>query len=241
MNENKPLSSRKNLLRNRRVEPALRFSPTAWAKLVYLRDAGRTEVGGFAISAADDLLVVEDIRMVRQECSSASVIFDDQSVADFFDLQVDAGLKPERFSRIWVHTHPGNSPTPSSTDEATFERVFGQMEWAVMFILARGGQTYARLRFNVGPKGELMIPVSVDYTRPFTGSDWEDWSREYGANLVNIDAISLERPAPWNGSALAGTDAMKERQVSSDPFFDPQRREALAEYEMLLEGYYYDS
>ena len=121
--------------------------------------------------------------MVRQECSSASVIFDDHSVADFFDRQVDAGLKPERFSRIWVHTHPGNCPTPSNTDEETFERVFGQPEWAVMFILARGGQTYARLRFNIGPGGEMMIPVRVDYSRPFAASELAGWRQEYAENL----------------------------------------------------------
>ena len=26
-----------------------------------------------------------------------------------FDEQVDAGLKPEQFGRIWLHTHPGNA------------------------------------------------------------------------------------------------------------------------------------
>ena len=39
--------------------PMLRFSPTAWAKLFYLRDLGDTEVGGFGISDPDDLLYVE--------------------------------------------------------------------------------------------------------------------------------------------------------------------------------------
>ena len=39
--------------------PCLRLNPTAWAKLLYLRDLGDTEVGGFAISAVDDLLYVE--------------------------------------------------------------------------------------------------------------------------------------------------------------------------------------
>ena len=90
--------------------PALRFSPTAWAKLVCLRDCGPTEVGGFAISAADDLLAVDDVQMVRQTCTPVTVRFDDQSVADYFDRQIDAGLQPERFSRIWVHTHPGRLP-----------------------------------------------------------------------------------------------------------------------------------
>ena len=35
----------------------LRFSPTAWAKLLYLRDKSPNEVGGFGISAPDDLPV----------------------------------------------------------------------------------------------------------------------------------------------------------------------------------------
>jgi hypothetical protein len=30
-----------------------------------------------------------------------------------------------------------------------------------MFVLARGGKSYARLRFNVGPGGNIVIPVEV--------------------------------------------------------------------------------
>ena len=80
------------------------------------------------------------------------------SVADFFDRQIDLGRRPEQFARIWVHTHPGKSPEPSGTDEATFARVFGRSEWAFMFILARGGQAYARLRYNVGPGADVKLP-----------------------------------------------------------------------------------
>jgi proteasome lid subunit RPN8/RPN11 len=139
---------------------------------LFLRDAGPTEIGGFGISAPDDLLLVEDIRLVRQECSSVHVAFDDASVADFFDHEVDAGRQPQEFARLWIHTHPGNSAQPSSTDKATFARVFGSADWALMFILARGGQTYARLRFNAGPGGELLLPVDVDYSQPFAGSEY---------------------------------------------------------------------
>ncbi len=45
--------------------PALRFSPTAWAKLLFLRDYGDTEVGGFGISASHDLLLINDIQLVQ--------------------------------------------------------------------------------------------------------------------------------------------------------------------------------
>ena len=169
--------------------PALRFSPSAWAKLLFLRDCGETEVGGFGISAEEDPLLVEDVRLVRQRCTWASVSFDDESVADYFDEQVDAGLPPQRFSRIWIHTHPGDSPLPSSTDEATFARVFGTSDWSVMFIVARGGQTYARIRFSVGPSGECVIPVDVDYAESFAGSDHEGWLAEYEANVINEERV----------------------------------------------------
>jgi hypothetical protein len=150
---------------------------------LFLRDVGETEIGGFGITAADDLLFVEDVRLVVQSCTWIHVEFDDDSVADFFDDEVDAGRRPQQFGRVWVHTHPGNSPQPSQTDEVTFARVFGRSNWALMFILARGGQCYARLRYNVGPGVDIELPVDVDYGRPFGGSDVEGWRNEYLANV----------------------------------------------------------
>jgi hypothetical protein len=52
-----------------------------------------------------------------------------------------------------------------------------------MFILARGGQSYARLRFHVGPGGDIAIPVSTDYSRPFAASDHAAWQAEFLANV----------------------------------------------------------
>ena len=73
--------------------PTLRFTPWAWAKLLFLRDLGETEVGGFGISSESDLLLIEDIQMVRQRCTSVTVQFDDAAVADFFDEMVDRRLE----------------------------------------------------------------------------------------------------------------------------------------------------
>jgi len=107
---------RKPIRRKRRRKtqrPTLRFSPYAWAKLLFLRDRGETEVGGFGVSAEDDLLLVEDVRLIGQQTTTVSVEFDDEAVADFFDEQVDAGLPPERFFRLWLHTHiPAIRPRP---------------------------------------------------------------------------------------------------------------------------------
>jgi hypothetical protein len=155
---------------------------------LFLRDAGATEIGGFGISPSGDSLLVEDLRLVTQRCDWASVQFDDQAVADYFDEQVDRGRSPEEFGRIWVHTHPGASPAPSATDEETFRRVFGACDWAVMFILAAGGASYARLQFGVGPGGSMEIPVELDYTADFKASDRDAWQAEYATRVAPIES-----------------------------------------------------
>jgi hypothetical protein len=189
--------------------PTLTFSARAWLKLLYLCHSVETEVGAFGISSADDLLYVEDILTVKQKCTIASVNFDDEAVADFFDEQVEAGRKPEQFARLWIHTHPGHSPEPSGLDEATFTRVFGRCNWAVMFILARGGATYCRLRVNGQSNGQggmaqfngvnlsSEIPVMVDHaTLPevLEELDIEAWRKELEANVQHEEDASL-----WHG------------------------------------------
>ena len=157
------------------------------AKLLYLRDIGPTEVGGFGVSNADDLLLVEDIQLVEQVCSVVSVDFQDHSVADFFDQQVDAGRRPEQFARIWIHTHPGASPSPSATDEDTFARCFGGVDWAVMHIIAEEGNTYTRARYNVGPGGEKRLRCRTDFDQEFPAADHDAWFVEYCENVTSYE------------------------------------------------------
>jgi hypothetical protein len=52
-----------------------------------------------------------------------------------------------------------------------------------MFIVAQGGQTYVRMEFHVGPGGSLLLPVEVDFHRPFPGSNQAAWQEEYLANV----------------------------------------------------------
>ena len=186
--------------------------------MLFLRDYGDTEVGGFGIAASDDLLLVEDIEIVKQVCSWAHVAFDDQSVADFFDQQVDVQRRPEQFARIWVHTHPGDCPRPSMTDEETFDRVFDRSDWAVMFILACEGPSYARLRFNVGPCAEMEIPVGVEYSRPFTACDPDAWEQQY---LVNVQPQQPVRSsAPTLEPVLASPFDEEPADAWHDSWFD---------------------
>ena len=153
-------------------------------------------MGGFGISDSEDLLRIDEIALVQQTCSWAHVAFHDESVADYFDEQVDQGRGPETFARIWIHTHPGNCPQPSGLDEETFARVFGSADWAVMFILAQEGKSYARLRFNSGPGAAVRLRVEVDYSQPFPGCDEETWERDY---LQHVQPErSLARNRDWS-------------------------------------------
>lgn len=194
-------------------DPVLRFTPTAWAKLQYFCHRGDTEIGGFGLtsfgnSGGDrDLLLIEDFMTVKQEVSAVTVSFDDEAVADLFVDQVEAGRKPEQFARIWLHTHPGRSAEPSGVDEETFARVFGASDWAVMFILAKGGATYARLRFNIGPGGEVRIPVEVEYGEAFGPSDHAAWEAEYQTN-IHPEPAAVMMSGAWGDDDVIGADNM---------------------------------
>jgi hypothetical protein len=222
-------NEKKEKLRKRRT--VLRFTPTAWAKLLFLRDAGDSEIGGFGIAAVDDLLFVQDVQLVKQACTWITAEFDDQSVADFFDTQVDEGRKPQEFFRVFLHTHPGDSPQPSMTDEETFARVFGRTDWAVMFILARGGQWYARLRYNVGPGIDVELPVEVDYSQPFEASDFELWHEEYLANVF-VPPPEPPKESKTKTEEQTALAAMDEAVIATrdDRFIDDWWRDAWADY-----------
>jgi len=188
--------------------PILRFSPTAWAKLIYFRDYGDTEIGGFGITRSDDLLYIKEFMTVKQIVTGASVSFDDEAVANFFEEQVDLGRQPEQFARIWLHSHPGDSPEPSCVDEETFQRVFGGCDWAVIFVIGIEGKTYSRLRFNTGPGGSVMIPTFVDYEQPFEASDNDAWELEYKSN-IHPDAMT-KRSLVFEEECFGATEVYSE-------------------------------
>ena len=120
-------------------------------------------------------------------------------MADYFDGHVDQGRTPEEFGRIWIHTHPGDSPFPSGTDEETFDRCFGSADWALMLIVARGGATYARLRFGGDPGGNFALPIQIDFQANFPASDHSAWEAEY------LDCVSVEFDS-WRKLAIADFD-----------------------------------
>ena len=172
--------------RRHKQPTSVEFSPLAWLKLLMFLHAGDTEVGGFGVSSDANSLYIEDFVTVKQSTTAVTVAFDDTAVADYFDDCIDRGLTPARFARIWVHTHPGESPQPSSVDEETFARVFGGCDWAIMLIVSRTQAAYARLSFSAGPGGSMLLPVKVDW------SAWPQILLEQGAQLSALFEVWLD-------------------------------------------------
>jgi len=72
------------------------------------------------------------------------------------------------------------------------------------FIVSSTNKTYARMSFNVGPRGSVMLPVEVDYSRPFGPSDRDAWQAEYDANVRSrvIDQSIGSRHEPTDDTCL---------------------------------------
>lgn len=163
----------------------IRFTPYAWAKLLFMRDRGSSEVGGYGISSIEDPLLVTDFRLVKQEAGMAHFEFDDEGLAEYAEeMAFENELQPAEFQRILIHTHPGSSAAPSGTDETNFDEKMSDCSWSIMFILAKGGQTTCALKYK-NPAIRVEIGCMIDFLEPFDASCQEEWEKEY-EELVNI-------------------------------------------------------
>lgn len=162
----------------------LRFSPFAYAKLIYWRDIGQTEIGCYAIMGTSDPLLITDLKMIKQTCSSVSVDFDKEDSIKFVEEMTDKGLSPWQHSSCFIHTHPGDSPSPSQADEENFRDNFSIANCSIFYILAKGGKDYTRMRFNVPPGIDVDIKTQIDFSITFKASDHEAWKKEYDEKVT---------------------------------------------------------
>ena len=165
------------------MKPELLFTPYAWKKLVYLRDLSDNEVGALGVSVPGKPLVIADLLVPKQLVSWVSVAFDMDNVSDLYADMSEKNRPMEEFARVWIHTHPGSSATPSGTDENTFMTNYGTCNWSVMFILAKSGATTACLRLKTPQKLDIQLGVGIDWTVPFDATDEVEWKSHYAQSI----------------------------------------------------------
>lgn len=176
----------------------LRLTPYAWAKYQFLCHCVTTEIGAMGIGLSrEDPMTIVDLVVPKQEVSEVHTKFDDLEFNRLLDRLCDPEgehrLHPVQCSRVWFHTHPGFSPTPSLTDEGTFSsRWASKCSWAVMAILATDGSMYARLSRNDGKlrTAHRIRPV-LAWDQPFAASDHEKWLKEVADNLHEVSFLEF--------------------------------------------------
>jgi hypothetical protein len=89
-----------------------------------------------------------------------------------------------------------------------------------MCIVAQDGSTFARLRFNVGPGGEVKIPVFVDYGCEFEATNFEHWKQLYKANVTEEQIFkSVEQPKQSPDKPKQETEIFGDQELASEPQF----------------------
>ena len=167
----------------------LTLSVAAFVKWQYLCRRGTIEVTAYGIPKADDPLYVDDLYVPPQQGTVCTTETDEGALSDFaLDmLERFPDGAADGVGRLWFHTHPAMSANPSGTDETTFAKDFGS-SWAVMAILSRTDDRYARLRVQSPTLVEKVVPIVVDWEGfPPEALDLaariQTWGAEYEKNV----------------------------------------------------------
>lgn len=167
-------------------KPTLTWSPYAFAKINFMMHNGDVEIAGFAISSKENPFYVYDFVMIPQNNMATNVEFQDDEIAIFQDRMMSEGIEPVECTRIWCHTHPNMSANPSGVDESNFKDNCGDGDWAIMFIVSKTNDIYARLKYRHPITGDFMhvrMDVVIDWASEFYGSSHEEWEAEYNDNV----------------------------------------------------------
>lgn len=175
---------------------ALTMSVPAWLKWQWLCHRGGIEATAYGIPKADDPLYVDDLYVPPQQGTYATTETDEGAMSDFALEMLDRfpDGNAEGVGRLWFHTHPAMSANPSGTDEKTFASDFGK-SWAVMAILSKLDDKYARIRVQNPAVVEKVIPIVVDW-KGFAGdaANLAVLATRMGAWPAEYEARIRERP-----------------------------------------------
>jgi len=137
----------------------------AWMALRHMRDIESKEIAALGVCEDPDRpLHITRVMFPKQHNYSAFVEIDDEGLADCLEKCYDDDLEPYQCSRIWIHTHPGNSASPSGKDWTTFKDSYSSCDWAVMLIIGQDDSWTCNLRMNSPfPNTIIQLPFSIDW------------------------------------------------------------------------------
>lgn len=180
----------------------LTFSPLSWAKICWITGkAGKMEISGFGVSAADDPFSVVDFFTVKQECDSTETKMDNNDLTAYMTRMAKAGIDPCRCMRIWIHSHPfaTGKPGPSPQDNVTLEDKTGRdSHWAIMVIVGSEGieKTFARLQIRDDLLEEpilLGLDCEIDWGLLANQTIITAWEKEYKRNIHKAPVIAVHQ------------------------------------------------
>ena len=168
------------------------FTLEAWAKIEhFVKKSKSDEVSGFGIGSVDNPMKVEDFHLIKQVVGGTHTEIEGPALAEHVALMARQGIEPFRCMRVWIHSHPfsSNTPSPSGTDTDTILNVLGEADWAVMVIVSSECQpstTYAELMARIpflNRKLRIKIDVKVPWESVLNPSQVESLDSEFTANV----------------------------------------------------------
>lgn len=205
------------------MKPTLRFTEKAYRLWRALCVSADTEIGAFGwATREDDPLLVTELWVPKQECTSGSVDREPEETGRCIKAGLERGLTIGQCTRIWLHTHPGDSATPSGTDERYWDEMTNggtngsghRQHGHVMGIMAKGGETFARLAL----RDEYHMDLEID-VRMVRDADWEDAFKTQAKLLIaeNVSRPRMGYNSPYSSDSKSD-QTWEERQAAASGY-----------------------
>jgi len=143
---------------------------------------------GVAEVKNDGSILVKELHILKQISDWASCEITKDGFLQYDRMMEERKLEPHQYGRVWLHTHPGKSATPSKTDWENFRR-FQDYGWALMLILASDWTATGHLwiRDSYSAVGSVVpVDVALVLDPPWLIQE-DDWLK---------DLKLVEEPAP---------------------------------------------
>lgn len=143
------------------------FSPVAYQKLRYfLNNKDDVEIAGFGQTSPEYPEVIIDFHLVGQIAEPVDVTMTEDGIQDYVDKMSDLDVPMNECFRIWIHTHPTFSTSPSAQDIKTFQELYESNPWFAMIILNRKDEWHGEIGYKSGPvptSYEVDLDIDWDY------------------------------------------------------------------------------